>query len=88
MLRTWFGSVREHSKNFGEGLLDPVPNCVQPPLRLYKFWCACAKGIRVTLHTAGGIVVTPDNVHLHNADLKLVLAECNIWLGAVIENSL
>lgn len=34
-------SIREHSQNFGEGLLDPVPNYVQPPLRLYKFVCVC-----------------------------------------------
>lgn len=78
MLRMKFGFVREHSQNFGEGLLDPVHNYVQPPLRLYKFWSVSSKGIRVLLHTARGIVVTPDNVHHHNTDLKLVLAECNI----------
>lgn len=67
MLRTGFGSIREHSQGFGEGLLDPVPKYVQPPLRLFKFWgmCVVCKGIRVILHSAGGIFVTPDNVHHH-----------------------
>lgn len=87
-LRTRFGSIREHSQNFGAGLFDPVPNYVRPPLGLYKFWCVCAEGVRVALHTAGDTVVTPDNVHHHNTGLKLVLAKCNVWLGAVTENSL